>query len=172
MAAKAELRSQIDRTLGLMDRSATAVRDFFGFEVEQYGRTKFTAPYIAEKIENTYTALENLFESISRYSGHVLDERHWHADLLIKMTQRDNEGRDPVLSNDSFKLLDELRRFRHFKRHNYSTEYDWKRLDELCGAFRTVIPLVNRDLVKFRLLLQSIPTPDSASEVPYGGTRG
>ena len=32
------------------------MRDFFVFEVEQVGRTKFTAPYIAEKLENTYTA--------------------------------------------------------------------------------------------------------------------
>ena len=59
MATEAELRSQIDRTLDIMDRSAKAVHDFFVFEVEQIGRTKFTAPYIAEKLENTYTALEN-----------------------------------------------------------------------------------------------------------------
>ena len=69
MATEAELRSQIERTLDIIDRSAKAVRDFFVFEVEQIGRTKFTAPYIAEKLENTYTALENLFEPISRYRG-------------------------------------------------------------------------------------------------------
>lgn len=100
---------------------------------------------------------------------YVLDERRWHADLLTKMTQIDKKGRGPVLSNDSFKLLDELRRFRHFKRHNYSADYDWKRLDELCGAVRIAIPLVNRDLTKFQLLLDSIPTQDSGSDVPNGG---
>ena len=115
------------------------------------------------------SALESLFESISRYSGHVLDERLWHADLLTKMTQLDKEHRGPVLSNDSFILLDELRRFRHFKSHNYSADYDWKQLDELCGAFRTVIPLVNRDLAKFQLLMESIPTQDSGPEAPNGG---
>ena len=169
MATEAELRSQIERTLDIIDRSAKAVRDFFVFEVEQIGRTKFTAPYIAEKLENTYTALENLFEPISRYRGYVLDERHWHADLLTKMKLHDSDGRGPVLADDTFKLLNELRRFRHFKRHNYSTDYDWERLDELCDAFRTVIPLVKRDPAKVQLLLESIPPQDSAPGVPNGG---
>lgn len=113
MATEAELRAQIDRALGLIDRSASAVRDFFVSEVEHDGRTKFTAAYIAEKLENTYTALENLFEFISRHSGHTLDERRWHADLLTKMTVPDCEGRGPILTDDTFRLLDELRRFRH-----------------------------------------------------------
>ena len=142
------------------------MHDFFVFEVEQHDRTKFTASYIAEILENTYTALENLFLSISRYRGYVLDERHWHADLLTKMKLHDSDGRGPVLADDTFKLLNELRGFRHFKRHNYKSEYDWKRLDELCDVFRAAIPLVKRDLAKVQLLLESIPPPDLAPRVP------
>ena len=169
MATEAELQARIDRAVDLIDRSENAVRDFFVSEVEHYGRTKVTAPYIAEKLENIYTALENLFEFISRHSGHTLDERRWHADLLTKMTVHDSEGRGPVLADDTFRLLDELRRFRHFRRHNYTTDYDWDRLDELCVVFRRAIPLVKRDLAKFQLFLESDPSRDSALEVPNDG---
>ena len=101
MATEAELRSR-DRTL-----DGSSCKDFFVFEVEQ--RTKFTAPH-AEKLENTYTALENLFEPIPRYRGYAT---RWHADLLTS----DSDTSWPTSSDCR------LRRFRHFKRHNYSTDY-------------------------------------------------
>ena len=101
--------------------------------------------------------------------GYTLDESSWHADLLNKMRLHGSHGRGPVLADDTFRLLNELRSFRHFKRHNYKRNYDWKRLDALCDTFRTVIPLVKRDLAKVQLLLGSIPPQGSAPEVANDG---
>ena len=140
------------------------MNDFFLSEVNQYGRNKFTAPYIAEILENTYTALENLFLSISRHRGYNLDESRWHADLLDKMRLHGSQGRSLVIADDTFRLLNELRSFRHFKRYNYTRNYDWKQLDALCDIFRTVIPLVKRDLAEVQLLLECTPPQGSAPE--------
>lgn len=35
-------------------------------------------------------------------------------------------------------------------------DYDWARLDYLCGVYRRVIPLVKRDLAQFRVFLERI----------------
>ena len=106
--------------------------------------------------------LENLFVSISRYFGYALDERRWHADVLNKMTLHVSDGRVRVLADNTFRQLDELLRFRHFKRHRVGMGYDWVKLDDLCSVFRRVVPLVKRDLSAFRILLERIPPQDSA----------
>jgi hypothetical protein len=48
----------------------------------------------------------------------------------------------------------ELRRFRHFTRYYYELDYDWARLDYLSDVYRRTIPLVRRDLARFRAFLE------------------
>lgn len=48
------------------------------------------------------------------------------------------------------------RRFRHFSRYYFELDYDWERIDYLCGVYRRAIPLVKRDLVQFRVFLEGL----------------
>ena len=98
MAAVAELLPQLDRTLDEVGQLALKLDQFLVSGLERYGRTEFSAPYIAEILEITYTVLENLFVSISQYFGYSLDEKRWHADLLNKMTLHENGVRARVLA--------------------------------------------------------------------------
>jgi hypothetical protein len=64
--------------------------------------------------------------------------------------------RRAVLSRETYHLLDELRRFRRFKRYYYEFDYDWRRLDYLRSVYDQVRPLIGADLqgyVDFILVL-------------------
>ena len=54
--------------------------------------------------------------------------------------------RRAVLSKKSYQLLDELRRFHHFKRYYYDFDYDWSRLDDLRSVYERLLPLIKNEL--------------------------
>jgi len=55
--------------------------------------------------------------------------------------------------------LDELLKFRHFKRYYFEFHYDWDRLVYLQKRFDQVRPLLDRDLDQFRQFLQRLAEP-------------
>jgi hypothetical protein len=61
--------------------------------------------------------------------------------------------RKAVLSHESYPLLDELRRFRHFKRYYYEFEYDWSRLDYLKRMYEKLVPLIHEELENYIVFL-------------------
>lgn len=157
MAAESHLLpDQFDRTLGVVDGLATKLDAFLDSTLGQLGRTEVAAAYVARVIEQTYTALETLFLRISQHFENALASDRWHADLLDKMTLRVSGVRERVLADDTVRLLHELRRFRHFSRYYFELDYDWERIDYLCGVYRRTIPLVKRDLAQFRVFLEGM----------------
>ena len=50
-----------------------------------------------------------------------------------------------VLSQSTHHYLDELRRFRHFKRYYFEFDYDWERLDYMAKVLEKVFPKVLQD---------------------------
>ena len=61
--------------------------------------------------------------------------------------------RMPVLGDETQALLAELLRFRHFKRTYFDIGYDWDRLDFVGKKHAQAVPLVVRDLARFREFL-------------------
>ena len=80
--------------------------------------------------------------------------RIWQWGSLIDDGHFSERSDKPVIADETQRLLHELRRFRHFKRYYYEMDYDWARLDYLCDVYRRVLPLVRRDLDRFRGFLQ------------------
>ncbi len=155
MATEAELLpAQIDRIAGVVEGMAEKLESFLSATLPEIGRSEVSAAYVAQTLENTYTALETLFLRISQHFENALADERWHADLLDKMTLHIDGVREPVIADETQRLLHELRRFRHFKRYYYEMDYDWARLDYLCDVYRRVMPLVRRDLDRFRGFLQ------------------
>ena len=148
------LPDQLDRIAGVVDELAQKLEQFLTSELTRMGRTEVSAAYVARIIESTYTALETLFLRISQHFENSLARDRWHADLLDKMTLHVTGVREPVLSGETQRLLHELRRFRHFTRYYFELDYDWDRLDYLSGVYRRAIPLVRRDLARFRTFLE------------------
>lgn len=65
-------------------------------------------------------------------------------------------GRPPVVSEVTYSHLDELMRFRHFKRYYFNVEYDWHRLDYLLSVARATEPLLRVDLASFSRFLVEV----------------
>lgn len=104
------------------------------------------AVMLADILCNTYTCVETILFRISRLFENHLDANQWHKELLRKMRIEIPGIRKAVLSQDSYRLLDELRRFRHFKRYYYDFDYDWARLDYLKSVYERLQPLIDKDL--------------------------
>lgn len=72
---------------------------------------------------------------------------------LIRLLET-KKGEPAVLSQESFDLLNELRKFRHFLRHAYSVELDLNSLRRLKDMVREKFVVVERDLDNFREYLE------------------
>ena len=104
------------------------------------------AVLLADILCNTYTCIETILFRISRVFENHLDPNQWHKELLRKMHIDVPNIRQAVISRDSYQLLDELRRFRHFKRYYYDFDYDWYRLDYLRLIYEKLLPLIKNEL--------------------------
>lgn len=118
------------------------------FKDEQH-RDVRDAVLLAEILTNSYTCIETLLFRIARVFENHLDAHQWHKELLRKMRLDVPNIRQAVLSKESYLLLDELRRFRHFKRYYYDFDYDWSRLDYLKSVYEKLVPVIERDLDNF-----------------------
>lgn len=69
--------------------------------------------------------------------------------------------RERAISDDTAGHLEELLRFRHFKRYYFEFEYDWDRIAYVLGRFDQVRPLLRKDLACFREFLARLSSPTS-----------
>jgi len=111
---------------------------------------------LSEIIVNYYTCLETVFFRISSFFENNLSKERWHSELLHKMTLHIKGIREPVISDQSYKILDEFRRFRHFKRYYFDFAYDWDRLEFLQKKFDILIANIKNDLNSFIEFLNNL----------------
>jgi hypothetical protein len=130
-------------------------------ELAALGKTPATALMVTGILENYYTCLETLFLRVSQHFENHLDSQRWHQALLQKMTLRIPGIREAVLRDATMRQLQELMRFRHFKRYYFEFEYDWKRLDYLISVLKDVHGEVEADVAAFIAFLES--ASDAAS---------
>jgi hypothetical protein len=145
----AVLIAELRRTSSVLSDIHIRLETFRGKELSLLGRTQVSAVFLAQILDNYYTALETLFLRISQFFENNLVNDRWHADLLNKMVLSIPRTREPVISEESARLLQELLRFRHFKRYYYELDYDWLKLDYLLTVYERARPLVQRDLLAF-----------------------
>jgi len=64
--------------------------------------------------------------------------------------------REAVISDETFVLLDEFRRFRQFKRYYFSMDYDWDRIDYLTKKFDQLSRRYPNELKIFSAFLERL----------------
>jgi len=148
-ASTAVLVAEIRRVSSVLSDVHDRLETFRGKELSLLGRTPVTAVFVAQVLDNYYTALETLFLRISQLFENNLGSDRWHADLLDKMMLHISGVREAVLSEECGRLLYELLRFRHFKRYYYELDFDWLKLDYLLSVYERARPLIQRDLLVF-----------------------
>ncbi len=76
-----------------------------------------------------YGLFENIFTRIAvAFENQVADKSRWHKALLRRMTLNIEGIRPAVIRPETYRSLDELRRFRHLFRNAYLLHFDPDRL--------------------------------------------
>lgn len=116
---KSEMHAQINEIEGIYNK----------LEDRKKKRGKAGLESIGYQLHNLYCAFEDLFKIVAEYfENHIQDKIKYHIELLRRMTVSIEGVRPPLLSRESYLLLDNLRSFRHFFRHAYSYEIDARKV--------------------------------------------
>ena len=110
-------------------------------------------PYIQESIANkladVYNGIENIFKRIaSEVDMHSPTGESWHKNLLTQMTEQRPE-RPPVISENTFSLLDELLKFRHAFNNIYGEELVYEKIEPHAKSIDALFASVSEDLNMF-----------------------
>ena len=78
---------------------------------------------IAKNLVDCYRGMENIFRRIALdVDLHIPDGSRWHKELLTQMAEPQAEQRPPVISQETFEVLEELLEFRHVFNNIYGEE--------------------------------------------------
>ena len=154
--AIAELDARIDKTKVLLARIAREYDAFMRDDLPVLGQKNASAIVLSELMVDYYTCLETCFLRISQFLENHLSTDRWHADLLEKMTLRIEGVRDAVICDATAADLQELMKFRHFRRYYFEMEYDWDKLAFLQKVYGRVRASVPGELTTFQLFVRSL----------------
>ncbi len=152
----AELQAEIAKTRELLGKNRAFYRSFSASDLKWLGRKNSSAMVMADIITDHYTCIETLFLRVSQFFENELGKEGWHKELLHKMTLDIKGVRKRVISEDTFAILGELLRFRHFRRYYFEMEYDWDRIDFLLRKYEALESLLEADLHRFREFLEEL----------------
>ena len=100
-------------------------RIFAKVEERRHGKSAVELESLAYQLHNLYCAFEDLFRIVADFfENRIYDRTRYHWELLRRMKLPIEGVRPALLSEESYRLLDSLRAFRHFFRHAYSYELD------------------------------------------------
>lgn len=126
------LIAEIRKTKNLISKNREVYDKFLEKEYPVLKNGTSSAMIISQIVTDFYTCTETLFHRISQYFGNGIDKSQWHKNLLANMSLEIPSERQRVISDKTASILDELLRFRHFRRYYFDTEYDYP--DELQDA--------------------------------------
>ncbi|EAZ91795.1 ribonuclease toxin HepT-like protein [Crocosphaera chwakensis] len=105
---------------------------------------------IAYHIHNLYNAVEDLLKIVATYfENNITETAKFHIALLTRMTQTIPGIRPPLISQDTFLILNSLRGFRHFFRHAYGTPIEYEQLKNNLDKSITLLPILEQDVDTF-----------------------
>ena len=108
-------------------------------------------------LHNLYCAYEDLFKIVcSFWENNISSASGYHTSRLKRMVFAIEGIRPALLSDDSFRVLDELRAFRHVFRHAYSHGLDEERIAALLNKIKSSRSTIENDLRSFRQAVVSI----------------
>lgn len=109
-----------------------------------------------------YGLFENLFEQIAEVFGnHIADKTQWHSHLLRRMKLDVRPIRPPVISEETYTCLNELRGFRHLFRNAYLLQFDPDRLNIVLQHANKLKSHYKPDLDRFLEFLDQLTQTDS-----------
>ena len=117
-------------------------------------------------MHNLYCAFEDLFKLVAGFwENNLITNGEFHIHLLKRMLVEIEGVRPALLTNASYKILNELRGFRHVFRHAYSYGLDNERVSALLRKILGQKDILIGDLQTFRNIVAGFAAaPDESSK--------
>ncbi len=142
----------IDRTVNICHHRWSRKDEFSANNSEDILADSLAACY-----HSYYSGLENLFQSIALEIDESLPKgERWHKKLLVQMATQIPSIRERILSEKSFKHLDEFRAFRHLFRNLYTHNINPERVFLVGKNLRSSWHHVQSDLNNFISYLEKL----------------
>ncbi len=104
---------------------------------------------IAKNLVDCYRGIENIFRRIALdVDLRIPDGSRWHKELLVQMTAPQDE-RQPVISQETFELLQELLEFRHVFNNIYGEELVYERTERNAKQISELFNTLSEELDTF-----------------------
>lgn len=119
----------------------------------EYSKLVESAFYVSQ----LYSGCENIFKNIARTFENNIDKERWHRSLLERMKIEIKDIRPAmILSEESFKYLNELRSFRHYFRNAYDIDIDNEKFRIVADRVLALKDLWNNEIDGFLSFLDSL----------------
>jgi len=100
-------------------------------------------------LQSFYNGIEGIVLLVFKSIGeNIPNDLQWHKKLFEKAFEA-NEHRTAIFRRECKDKLIEYLSFRHFFRHSYGYDLDWKRLKPLINAVRELWKTLEEDIAKF-----------------------
>lgn len=104
---------------------------------------------IAKNLVDCYRGIENIFRRIALdVDLRMPDGSRWHKELLVQMAAPQDE-RQPVISQETFELLQELLEFRHVFNNIYGEELVYERTERNAKQISKLFNILSEELEIF-----------------------
>jgi hypothetical protein len=151
-----DLIAEIEKTIKILKANYHFYKEFKTGDLSVLGRRTSAAMILSQIFTDFYTSVETVFLRISQFFENSLQKDEWHKQLLHKMTLDIKGVRKAVISDDTFSVMDEILRFRHFRRYYFEMEYDWDRIDMVEKKYIQAHELLYKDLGEFTRFLRKL----------------
>ena len=110
---------------------------------------------IAKNLVDCYRGMENILRRIALdVDLHIPDGSRGHKELLTQMTEPQAERRPPVISQETFEILEELLEFRHVFNNIYGEELVYERTEKNARQIDELFGNLSRELDTFIAYLE------------------
>ena len=155
ISANLELRAHIESHTDVLSDLCEFLESVAA-EAEREGRTRARAFAIAGVLQSYYTCAETVLFTILEAFAEEVDPARRHAHLLEQLSTTVDTIRPRVLSDGTFRALDELRDFRRSCWYYCRLDYDWEQLELLIKSVRRLHPALSTDFEQFARFLDRL----------------
>ncbi|MDW8326392.1 MAG: nucleotidyltransferase domain-containing protein [Anaerolineales bacterium] len=151
----ARLNHLIEDEFATLERIAAQIQDIQASLSDPPRQLELQA--LASYLHQYYTGIESILERLLDWRGEPKPSgRYWHADLLDQVAEPREGERPAIIDRPLHARLEAYRRFRHFFRHAYGYELDWRKMEaETSGVSETLARLRTQIRAFLDFLVQS-----------------
>lgn len=142
------LKAEIEADLSTLDDLEGELSPLLE-QVGSAGVTQQELVHAGYLLHNVYNACESILRRIATAFENAVNPERWNKDLPRRMTLDIPDIRPAVIGDDVRSRLDELRRFRHFFRHNYAARLRAAGIAGVVDQYRTALPAFREAIGRF-----------------------